>query len=221
MPLGQAHGVGARLPALLALLGVGIAYTFLPAALRPLGGPPWLLLAILAALAVPIVITRRRGHFHITRRLGLAAAGLSAAAVAFSAGALLQRLLGGQLAAGELLQDAALVWTANVVVFALLHWELDGGGHALRVPGPNVSSDFVFPQQLMVGRQDPGGDPGPAWAPTFVDYLFLAFNTSTAFSPTDTLVLARRAKLLMMAQSLVSLTTIAVLAARAINTLPA
>jgi hypothetical protein len=63
------------------------------------------------------------------------------------------------------------------------------------------------------------GASATVWVPEFVDYLFLAFNTSTAFSPTDTLVLGRRAKLLMMYQSLVSLVTIAVLAARAINTL--
>ena len=57
------------------------------------------------------------------------------------------------------------------------------------------------------------------WSPNFVDYLFLAFNTSTAFSPTDAPVLARWAKLLMMLQSLISLTVIALLAGRAVNIL--
>jgi uncharacterized membrane protein len=58
-----------------------------------------------------------------------------------------------------------------------------------------------------------------SWTPHFVDYLFLAFNTSTAFSPTDTAVLSRWAKLLTMLQSLISLTIIALLAARAVNVL--
>ena len=57
------------------------------------------------------------------------------------------------------------------------------------------------------------------WIPHFVDYLFLAFNTSTAFSPTDIQVLSVRIKLLMMLQSIISLTVLAIIAARAINTL--
>ena len=76
--------------------------------------------------------------------------------------------------------------------------------------GRQCSTDFVFPQMAVQQTE---------WTPEFVDYLFLAFNTSTAFSPTDTMVLARRAKVLMMLQSIISLVTIAVLAARAINTL--
>jgi uncharacterized membrane protein len=74
-------------------------------------------------------------------------------------------------------------------------------------------SAFLFPQMTS----KPGGD--PSWVPNFVDYLFLAFNTSTAFSPTDTAVLSRWAKLGTMLQSLISLTIIALLAARAVNIL--
>ena len=59
----------------------------------------------------------------------------------------------------------------------------------------------------------------PRWSPNFTDYLFLAFNTSTAFSPSDTPALARWAKGLMMLQSLISLTVLALLAARAVNML--
>jgi len=57
------------------------------------------------------------------------------------------------------------------------------------------------------------------WTPNFIDYLFLSFNTSTAFSPTDVPVLARWAKVLMVLQSLVSLTVVVLLAARAVNIL--
>ncbi len=64
-------------------------------------------------------------------------------------------------------------------------------------------------------KQPPDRD----WAPEFIDYLFLAFNTSTAFSPTDTAVLDRWAKIGSMLQALISLTVLAVLAARAVNVL--
>lgn len=57
------------------------------------------------------------------------------------------------------------------------------------------------------------------WSPGFIDYLFLAFTTSTAFSPTDTPVLSRWAKIMMMVQALISFATVALLAARAVNIL--
>ena len=140
--------------------------------------------------------------------------GVVTLAVSVSAVFLLGSLLRGRTQAADLLRDAALLWFSNVLTFALWYWEIDGGGPAYRHMhkdlGPRCSTDFVFPQ-MTVQQTD--------WRPDFVDYLFLAFNTSTAFSPTDTLVLARRSKLLMMLQSLISLITIAVLAARAINTL--
>jgi uncharacterized membrane protein len=135
--------------------------------------------------------------------------GVATVAVGISAVYLLQSLLRGQTQAGDLLRDAALLWASNVLVFALWYWELDGGGPAHRHHGQH---DFLFPQMTIQHKAN-------EWTPEFLDYLFLAFNTSTAFSPTDTMVLARRAKVLMMVQSLISLVTIAVLAARAINTL--
>ena len=69
----------------------------------------------------------------------------------------------------------------------------------------------MFPQRQHEGADD--------WMPDFLDYLFLAFNSSTAFSPTDTLILSRRMKGLMMCQSLISLSVLAVAAARAVNAL--
>jgi hypothetical protein len=65
----------------------------------------------------------------------------------------------------------------------------------------------------------PGGPDARAgpWSPNFVDYLFLAFNTSTAFSPTDTPALTRWAKVLMMIQSLISMTTLLILVGRVVN----
>jgi uncharacterized membrane protein len=114
----------------------------------------------------------------------------------------------------SVLVDAALIWASNVVTFAVWYWEIDGGGPAERRMDAHTSEDFVFPQ---LARQE--GREVTGWAPGFLDYLFLAFNTSTAFSPTDTPVLSQRAKVLTMIQSVLSLVVILVLVGWAINTL--
>ena len=113
-----------------------------------------------------------------------------------------------------LLRSAAALWFTNVLVFALWYWKLDAGGPLKRDhPLGLANSSFLFPQ--MLGRENMDS----SWKPNFVDYLFLAFNTSTAFSPTDTAVLSRWAKGAIMLQSLISLTIVVLLAARAVNIL--
>ena len=114
-----------------------------------------------------------------------------------------------------MLRDAALLWIINVATFSVWYWESDGGGPALRHREGHRSGDFLFPQMNL------GGGVARGWSPGFFDYVFLAFNTSTAFSPTDTSVLSRRAKVLMMLQALLSLVILAVLVSRAINALAA
>jgi hypothetical protein len=112
-----------------------------------------------------------------------------------------------------LLGDAAALWLANVIVFALWYWELDGGGPHSRIKATEFTADLLFPQQSGPGI-------GPLhWHPRFIDYLFVAFTNSTAFSPTDTLPLRTRIKVLMMIQALCSLLLIGVVAARAVNIL--
>ncbi len=109
---------------------------------------------------------------------------------------------------------AAGLWAANVLIFALWYWEIDRGGPHRRHESAPPDPDFLFPQQS-------GPDIGPQdWMPEFVDYLFVAFTSATAFSPTDTLPLTRRVKVLLMVQELSSLVMVALLAARAINVLP-
>jgi hypothetical protein len=120
-----------------------------------------------------------------------------------------------------LLRAAGSLWVTNVLVFALWYWRLDAGGPHERDRNVGLlNSSFLFPQMLKPGNQD--RDIGPessTWAPHFVDYLFLAFNTSTAFSPTDTAVLSRSAKLGMMTQGLISLAIVVLLAARGVGIL--
>ena len=217
-PLGHAlhphtrHGGVPRWPALAVLLIIGVIYLALPDRYRI--GPPWLVLTVGVVLLIPRLIALAHGHRRATRALALVSVTMLTLAVASSALLLLVQLPTGRIQPLDLLLDATLIWWANIVAFALWYWEIDAGGPVQRHPGRHCSADFLFPQQQ---HDDDGLVEG--WSPTFVDYLFLAFNTSTAFSPTDTLVLSRPAKLLMMTQSFLSLVIIAGLVARAINTL--
>lgn len=201
-----------RWPAVVALVLIGGGYLLLSDRFRI--GPPWLVLLLVAVFLIPIDITRRLGAFRFTRALVLSVVALVTVAVVSSSLFLISQLVGGnKTPAPVLLRDGAVIWLANVVVFALWYWEIDGGGPAKRSLRPYRSTDLLFPQRSVDETSYPD------WAPEFVDYLFLAFNTSAAFSPTDTLVLSRTVKGLMMIQSLISIVIIAVLVARAINTL--
>jgi hypothetical protein len=119
----------------------------------------------------------------------------------------------------QLLISAAALWTTNVLVFALWYWRLDAGGpHGRESRSGHPDGAFLFPQMTMPPEEKIAAGQH-TWSPNFVDYLFIAFNTSTAFSPTDVPVLARWGKVLMMLQSIISLTVIVLLAARAVNIL--
>ena len=125
---------------------------------------------------------------------------------------LIRALLSGKAgAAPSLLLDAINIWVTNVIAFALWFWNMDRGGPALRGLHTSKKEDFQFPNMTSGKTKD--------WYPGFIDYLFLAFTNATAFSPTDTLPLSQRAKLLMMAQAAVSLLVVTLVAARAVNIL--
>jgi hypothetical protein len=201
-----------RWPALLAVLAVGLLYLALPEPLSP--GPSWLVLAIVVTLAVPTFASYHLGKFVLNKVLGITLAIAITLALVWSVTALLAALPSHRDTPLTLLKAAAALWGCNILVFATWYWRLDAGGpHKRDKRGMHVEGSFLFPQMTMHDREL------RAWRPGFVDYLFLAFNTSTAFSPTDVPPLTRWAKLLMMVQSILSLTTIAVLAARAVNIL--
>jgi uncharacterized membrane protein len=105
------------------------------------------------------------------------------------------------------------IWITNVIIFALWYWELDRGGPVARSKAVHKYPDFMYPQM-----QAPDLAP-EHWEPTFLDYLYVSFTNATAFSPTDTMPLSRWAKMLMMAQASVSLATVALVIARAVNIL--
>ena len=203
-------------PAALAVLAVGGLYLALP---EPLTfGPSWLLLVAVLVLLVPLVIARLRGSFELNQRLGYLLLAVVTAAMLWSLNLLVRSLPKHTLPPLALLRSAAFLWITNILVFASWYWRLDAGGpNARHLRGSHAKGDFLFPQMTLASSTQSPID--PAWSPGFVDYLFLAFNTSTAFSPTDSPVLSRWAKVLMMIQSSISLATLALLAARAVNIL--
>jgi uncharacterized membrane protein len=200
----------ARWPVLFALLALGLLNFALPPAL--ILGPRWVVLAVLVVLVVPTMLAHRAGRPSLTKALGFAMSGVVTLALVGSLGLLLAGLPKKSETPAELAMSAACLWFANVLVFAIWYWRLDAGGPFARDGrGAHTEGDFFFPQMM-------DGCPGPKnWSPWFVDYLFLAFNNSTAFSPTDTPVLSRWAKVLTMLQSLISLLVVAVLASRAVG----
>jgi hypothetical protein len=109
----------------------------------------------------------------------------------------------------QLLASSVAVWLSNVLLFSLAYWRIDRGGPEARLNQPRTEPDWMFPHEEDTSV--------PNRNPAFVDYLFLAYWTATAFSPTDALPVTARAKLLMMLESMVSLVTIIVVAARAVN----
>jgi hypothetical protein len=181
-------------------------------------GPSWLLLVVVSLLLIPVIVARMRGSFELNQKLGYVLLGVVTAALLWSVWLLVRSLPRHTLTPLALLRSAAALWITNVLVFASWYWRLDAGGpHARNLSACHTKGDFLFPQMTLApGSQKPLD---PAWSPGFVDYLFLAFNTSTAFSPTDSPVLSRWAKVAMMVQSSISLATLALLAARAVNIL--
>jgi uncharacterized membrane protein len=180
--------------------------------------PHWLLPALEGAFLVallmanPARINRESAPLRATS-LGLAA--IASVANAWSLSLLIHGLITGTegRTAGPLLFEGAAIWGTNVVVFALWYWEFDRGGPVARAHAHQPNPDFLFPQMQTpeIASRD--------WEPTFFDYLYVSYTNATAFSPTDTMPLSRWAKLLMLVQSAISLVTVALVVARAVNIL--
>ena len=204
-----------RWPVVIALLVICLLYLLLPERLT--FGPNWLVPTGAVLLLVPTVFFYRTGRHHLNVFFGIAILVLLTLALAWSLAFLITGLPDKRLPPQELLRSAVALWISNVLVFACWYWRLDAGGpHEREINPAHKNGAFLFPQMALPNESRVAD---PAWKPEFVDYLFVAFNTSTAFSPTDVPVLGRWAKVLMMIQSCISLATIAILAARAINIL--
>jgi hypothetical protein len=209
-----------RWPSLIALFAIGLMYAALPS--RLIGSErqfiEYIPLLMVAALAIPLSLTRR-GHTGLNSGLAVALLVALTLFILLALGFLVNAALHDLLAPIELLTSAALLWPTNILIFSFWYWRLDAGGpHTRERSGRHENGDFLFAQLTMTPELlERTGQVG--WKPAYIDYLFLAFNVSTALSPTDAAVLSRWAKLLMMLQSLISLTIIVLLAARAVNIL--
>jgi uncharacterized membrane protein len=204
-----------RWPMACAVVAAIVLTLLLPDAVRP--GPSWLLPAIEAVLLLALVvgdpgeISRRSS---LLRGLSLALVTVLVAGALVSTVALIDDLIEGgptTNSASDLLEAGTLVWLSNVLAFALLYWELDGGGAAARIHERPRRIDLAFPQEVnpQLGR--------PGWSPRFIDYLYLGFTNATAFSPTDVMPLTPLPKISMTVQALISLAILGLVVARAVN----
>ncbi len=201
-----------RWPVLVALLSVAGLRLALPAALSV--GPTWLMAVLVPILLVPTVWFHRSGRYEANAIAGHLVTGVLTADMIASLGLLITRLPAHKESPKELLIAATGLWVTNILVFATWYWRLDAGGpHERDQRTHHISGAFLFPQMTQDSAKS------RSWKPGFVDYLFLAFNSSTAFSPTDVPILSRWAKGMMMVQSCISLGTVVILAARAVNVL--
>ncbi|PZS11009.1 MAG: hypothetical protein DLM55_02790 [Acidimicrobiales bacterium] len=178
----------------------------------------WLFPGLELALLVALIVanpSRLNKESTALRVASLVLSGLMSVTNAWSATILVLGLVHGQEGkdAASLLSAGAAIWLTNIIAFGLWYWQFDRGGPAARAHARRTQPDFQFVQM-----QNPELT-HPDWEPEFVDYLYLSFTNATAFSPTDVMPLSRWAKLTMLFQSLVSLVTIALVIARAVNIL--
>lgn len=206
-----------RWPMAVAVLAAGLLHVLLPASFQ-LASAGWYLGLLLAFLAVLVI--GDPGRIDRSRRSLRVVTGTMIAAITLVNAFAAVRLVAGILrkdafdSAGQLLLIGGVVWITNVIAFALWFWDVDRGGAAARATGVGRGpASFVFPEMTLPEYAPEG------WYPQFADYLVLSFNTALAFSPTDVSAVRRWAKLLMVAESLISLALAALVVARAINIL--
>ncbi len=220
VPVGMAwRGVTSEEPRVQVTIAVVAAIGLMLALPSRVASRPWWVLPGLAVLLLLGVFVARSGPLK-GRTLVLRVASLSLIAVmslanATSAGRLIVDLVRatGIKNPSELLLTGGAIWLTNVIMFGIWYWEFDRGGPIERAAGSQPYPDFVFPQ--MTNPELAPSD----WEPGFVDYLYVAFTNAMAFSPTDTMPMTRWAKLTMLVQSVISVVTLLLVIARAVNVL--
>ena len=204
------------------LVAVGL-YLTLPN--RIIIGPLWLMPVLILGILAPLLILAPGRHTEVAWQRWASIANIVVLNF-FNIATLVQLFIWllsihhrRSISGEQLLVGAVQIWLTNVIVYALWFWEIDGRGPAVRCRVPTEKapefSDFLFVQMSL----DPGVRNRMNWKPRFLDYLFLSFTNATAFSPADTYPLTLLAKVLMLAEALTSLVTIAIIAGRAINIL--
>ncbi len=208
-----------RLPMALAVLAAGGLYLFIPADFRVteathFGYP------ILLALFLLVLVVGDPGRIDRESRWLRVVTGLMIITITIATAASAVRLVVGILqkadfaSPGQLLMIGGVVWLTNVIAFSFWYWHLDRGGPAARARGSRaVRPAFRFPEEEIPATV------GADWFPEYVDYLALSFNTATAFSPTDVSAIRHWSKLMLILESAISLTLVALVVARAVNVL--
>lgn len=206
-----------RLPAILTTLAVALMLALMPGRIRLF--PEWFFYLLITAVLLPMVavgiVANKTRWLHIERTVTLLFCLFCGISIIVGLAVVIREMLNhsAKLSGLRLLSSSIAIWATNVFIFTLAYWQIDRGGPQGRVSDTAVKPDWHFP------AQDFSDEVLPDWRPTFVDYLFLGFSTSTAFSMTEATPLSHRAKFLMMIQSTLSLATIVVVGARAINIL--
>lgn len=201
-----------------AVLATGVLRAALPAEIRT-GDSRWVFIVVVVILLAVLVIGdpgRIDRDSTWLRVMTISTIGVISVANATAAGRLVAGILGGASFTNDanvLLASGGAVWLTNVIAFGLWYWDLDRGGAAARARGAGIPPAFVFPE--MNSPQYVGAD----WYPKFMDYLHVSFNTAMAFGPTDVSAIRAWAKLMMVAESAISLVVALLVVARAVNIL--
>jgi uncharacterized membrane protein len=205
-----------RVQVTIAIVGAIVMMLLLPS--RVANHPRWVLPGLAAMLLIGVFVAksarsaRRARELRIVSLLLIAVMSLSNAA---SAGRLIVDLVRaeGIREPSTLLLTGVAIWFTNVIVFGLWYWEFDRGGAVQRAAGTKPYPDLLFPQMTSPELASPD------WEPGFLDYLYISFTNATAFSPTDVMPMTRWAKMTMLGQSAISVVTVALVIARAVNIL--
>jgi uncharacterized membrane protein len=206
-----------RWPVALAIFAVLSLFSLMPDRVRLL--PSWCDLALGISLILLMTAVRLGGNRERWLRIErVAMLALTAALLAMTLVGITSLIIAmveqpTKFTGQQLLITGVEAWVTNVLAFSIVYWDVDRGGPDNRAIQPATLPAWLFPQ---TGAPN---DVPPNWRPTYVDYLFLAFSTATAFSTTDVIPLTPGAKLLMMLESCISLATLAIVASRAINIL--
>jgi hypothetical protein len=215
-----------RLPPALAVVVALVVYALLPETV--LFTSRFVIPVVEVLLLVALVVTNPRRMTRQSRWSRTASMGLAVVVIVtnlISLGLLIHALTKSGTSGSSLLLAAMQVWVTNVMGFALLYWELDRGGPVTRRRARRDQlgdADWRFSQDenddavLEVSRTS---SESSGWVPIFVDYLYLSITNSSAFSPTDTMPLTSRAKVLMAVQATAALLTSLLVVARAVGSL--
>lgn len=225
-PRRRTYGGEHRLPPAVAVIVAGVVYALLPSSLTL--GPRYVVPAVEAALLVALVATnpvRLVRQTWWSRRVSVALAAVMVLTNLVSLAMLVAAVSDPKAPAGSLLVAAMQVWVTDVIGFALLYWELDRGGPVARrelTRSQMPSADFRFSHDEdddTVDEVRRGSSEVAGWVPIFVDYLYVSLTNSSAFSPTDTMPLTSRAKILMGIEATAALLTSLIVVARAVGSL--